>query len=483
MISRRHLLAGLGAAATVTGLTACSGRTPVTPGEGPSGGGGKLTWWDHFQPLQQLQRDTFAAFEKSDGVAVEYTVHQTAKLGQALQLAKQSNQLPDVHTNVGLEIPVRQLIADGWYQPLQLSTEVVDALPAESKVEGVNTFDGKLYSFPLFNFRQYWAATWFNRDLLEKAGLDPAAPPATYDDFRAACAKIKDLGTPAKGWINNLGAPGRIAEQVNYLVQAAGFAGTGGRLFATGELAFTDDVYANLLEFWLSLKTDGHLVEGSFDDTTARTRWAAGQAAFYMDGPWCPGSVQQAAKQFLPSMDVGPMLVPEAGMPVTAYRGAADGTFYISASSDQAEVASRLLEKFLTPEYAAGLATQMDQPPADLTVIDRAEVHESYRKAVKLMGEGCFLAPQAVLREPEVSKITAKIPKIKPDIGTIVQGLFAGEITDIRKALKEYQDKVNAATDKAFADAKAGGSKVDQSVFAFDNFEPRTDYTSDKYDA
>ena len=479
---RRRTLLGGTAAAAVAGLAAC-GPAPQDPtgGPGEGGDGASVTWWDHFSPLQELHEQVFAGAKESDGIAVEHTVHQTAKMGQALLLAKQSEQLPDVHSNVGLELPLRQLIEDGWYQPLELTPEAEKLIPEEARIEGVTTFDGKLYTFPIFNFRQYWAATWFNADLLGKAGLDPAAPPATYDEFREACRKVKDADGEANGWINNLGAPDRIAEQVHYLAQAAGFEGNGGTLYRTGEIAVDDDIYVNLIEFLHSLQVDKLVVEGQFDDKTARTRWAAGQSAFYLDGPWCVGAVKKDAESFLPSVDVAPMLVPEPGQQVTAYRGAAGGAFFVSGSSQNNEAASKVMARMLQPEYGQGLAEYQDQPPADLAAVERADVHPAYAKVIKLYGEACFLAPQAVVRDPEVSKVTAKIPKPKPDIGEIVQGLFSGQLTDVRAALKDLADRNRKARDKAFAEARKSGIDLDESVFAFSNWEPRKDYTQEMY--
>lgn len=479
MVHRRSLLGGLAATSLAAALAGCDASGGA--GNGPDAER-SLRWWDHFTPLQELQEQTFAAAAQQDRITVEHTVHQTAKLGQALQLARQSGQLPDVHSNVGLELPLRQLIADGWYQPLQLPAEVEAALPAEAKVEGVTAFDGELYSFPIFNFRQYWAATWYNAELYAQAGFDPAVPPKTYDEFREASRRIKALGTPANGWINNLGAPGRIAEQVNYLAQAAGFPGAaGGTRFVDGEIAIDDDVYVSVIEFWLSLKRDGLLVEGQFDDNTARTRFAAGQAGFFFDGPWCVGSIKADGERFLDQLAVGPMLVPEAGMEPTAYRGSAGGAFFVSGASTRPELASLVVARMTTPEYVAGLAAYQDQPPSDLTALDRAEVHPAYRTAIDLMGAGTFLQPQAVVRDPEVAEVTASIPATKPDLGAIVQGVFSGQITDIRGALREYAGKLRAAREKAFVDAKSAGSELDESVFAFPNWKPRVDYTADLY--
>ncbi len=479
-LSRRRLLQLGGIAAAGTLLGGCG------DGSGPGGSTGaqSIKWWDHFNPLKKLQEETFALAAKQSGITVQYTLHQTAKMGEALQLARQSNQLPDVHSNVGLKLPIPALIADGWYQPLQLSSEAQAKIPKESLIEGVTTVDGKLYSFPIFHARQYWAAVWFNKELVAKAGLDPEKPPQTYDEFRAAARTVQEkAGDGAHGWINNLGQPERIAEQTHFLAQAAGFEGNLGQEFKTGDYAFDSDPYVTVIEFMLSLKQDGLLMPGTnnMSDKVARARWSTGAAVYYFDGPWCSGVVKKDMAQFSDKIDVGPMLVPQQGTPVTAYRGPANGAFYVSGKSAHPDLASKVLELLLTPEYASGLAASMDQPPADLSVIDKADVHPAYKKLVDRFQSECFVAPLAVAKNRDVAKVQKETKEIKPGLGEIVQGAFSGDVTDVRKALKELSDKTNKERDRAFAAAKAKGAKVEENDYMFTNWKPRADYTKEMY--
>jgi multiple sugar transport system substrate-binding protein len=470
-------------AATVLGAAAVTGcdTAPSTPGADGSAGG-RLRWWDHFGPLEELQKSTFETFTADTGVQVEYTGYQTARMGEALTLAKQSKQLPDIHSNVGLDLPLRQLIDDGWYQPLQLPSEAESLIADEDRLEGVTTFDGKLYTFPLFNFRQVWAQTYINKTAAERAGLDPAAIPTTYDEFRTACQQVKASGGDAKGMINNLGAPNRIAEQVNYWVQAAGFGGSGGVLYTTGEYAYTDDTYLNLMDFLKSLQVDGLMVEGQFDDNEARTRWAGGQAVFYVDGPWCTGAVKKLSESAVDTIDVGQILVPEAGLQPQVYRASGGGPLFIAGSSTQPELASQLLAYLLEPDYAKGLAAAMDQPPLDLGVLDQVpEAHAVYRKGLQLAADTCFLAPQPVVRNPDVALATAKIAPIEPGIGELVQGMFSGDVTDMKAQLKTLSDKSNAAREKAIKEAKSDGIEVALDDFAFGDWTPGEDYGKDRY--
>ncbi len=57
------------------------------------------------------------------------------------------------------------------------------------------TIGGKVNSIP---FNSSSPVLYMNRDLMKKAGLNPAKPPMTYSEINAACEKIKAAGIEAK---------------------------------------------------------------------------------------------------------------------------------------------------------------------------------------------------------------------------------------------------------------------------------------------
>jgi multiple sugar transport system substrate-binding protein len=475
-ISRRRFLQSSAALASVGALAACGSSGG---GKTASGDAGPLSWWDHFGPLQPLQKKTFAKFAKAKGgVQVDYTWRNASKMGQALQLAKQSNQLPDVTSLAGLNIPVPALIKAGWLQPLELNSAATDRLKG-ALINGVHIFDGSVYNFPIFSPRQYSAANWFNIDLLKKADVDPDAPPGTYDEFRSAATAIQKQGKGTYGWIWNVGMPDRMGSQVDDMAQAAGFEGGGGVLYRTGEYAYHSDPYVNVIEFLVSLQKDKLLFPGStsFSDKIARARWVTGVAGFYFDGPWCPGAALQDSKDFATSLGVGPMLVPEKGTPVTGYRGVSGGPFFITKTAKNTEAANLLLSDFFTVEdYYIGVANAMDQPPRDLDAVAKSSAHKAYKKLIKMFDGQVFHAPVAVVRNADITKVLAETQTITPALGDIVQGALTGDVTDIRGSLKTLSDKSTAAREKAIKAATAKGAKVSMDDYVFSDWKPRTDY-------
>lgn len=484
--NRRQLFQASGALAAGALLGGCSRES--APGGAGEGAKGPLTFWEHNGGLQRLHQEILEEFENSaEGVPVEYHYEPLKSFGQSLQLAKQSGQLPDVHTLAGLGLPVAQLVQEEWFQPLDLH-DAVERLPADTLIEGITTFGGTVYTFPIISFRQYWTPTWYFSDRIAEFDLDPDSPPTTYDEFRSACAQVKQASDGnTYGWMAKLGAANHMSAEVDDLAQAAGFPGAQGLDFTTGEFAYDADGYVTALEFLLSLKQDEliHPASVSLPGAEAALRWAGGEAAFYFDGPWRPGLVVEETPQLSEHLRVAPMLVPEQGTPVTAYRPPQPGMYWIAHDSELGEEAGTLLrEHFTTEQYFTRMAQSMGQVPLDLDAAAKAEnVHPAYRQILEWYSDQVFLAPSPAVKNSDVSHVNAETRPVTPDIADTVNGLFSGELTDIRGSLKQLSGKLSAAREEAISVAKQKhGVDVDENAWAFPNWQPRTDYGNEMYD-
>ncbi|KAB8196801.1 extracellular solute-binding protein [Nonomuraea phyllanthi] len=481
-MTRRGFLAAAGTLAAAAATSACG----AGGGGGGGAGGNSLTWWDHQNQLQKAKAEIFAKFAKSPGgVPVQYTYYNPAKMGQALQLAKQSDQLPDIRTNAGLNLPAAALVASGWARPLELSDEA-QARVEDSLIEGLHVFDGKTYAFPIFSHQVYVAVPWFNTELVGRAGLDPEAPPKTYDEFRAAARKAQDAaGGDAYGWVWNIGMPNRLGEQLHDMAQAAGFAGGNGVRYETGEFAFHADEYLDVIEFLVSLRQDKVLVPGanSWLDDVARARWTAGVAAYYFDGPWCPGVALKDTPEFGEKLGVGPILVPEAGATVATYHPPQAGDYWLSPTTKHAAAANALLsDHFTTEEYSLQVAGTMSQPPRDISVVERSEAHPAYKKLIGWFQESVFLAPDPIAGNKDMKQVLIETKPVRPTLGDIVQGALTGDVTDVRAALTKLSSESAKQRDQAIAAAKSKGAQVSLDDYAFPNWKPRKDYLKPMYE-
>ena len=473
-ITRRTLLAG-GAIAGTTALAACRGGSSG----GSSGPGAPVTlrWWDHFSALQKVHAEWAKQQAQALGAQIEYTYNDVSKATEALQLANQSKQLPDVYSNV-VGLPLPALVAEGWLHEITLSEQAKASLPEGAYTEGITTIDGKLYGLPLFSYQQYAAAHWFNVDVVSAAGLDPDDPPASYDDFRANLEKIKATGGDAAPMVLALGGVARMREQIDDIAQAAGFPGFQGMRYRDGVFAYDDDTYVNAIEFWKELNDSGLILSGSGSLTVAdaRTRWASGVAGYFPDGPWCAGGAKNVVPEFVEKMGVGPILTPDGG-PVTTYRGTPAAQFFVAGTSAHPEEAIGVVESMTSTDYQKLLASGMDQPPSDLSVVESADVIEPYKQLARWFADSVKRAPEPIVRTPQISQVQSAQKPVSPHLGDIVQGYLGGDVTDLRAALRGLNDAFEADREQALTAATAGGAQVSLDDYAFGDWVPGQDWT------
>lgn len=486
-ISRRGLLGG-GATACAAPLLSglVSGCSAGASDAAPDGRrGGAITWWDHLQPLAKLHDGIGAAFSKRHGGAkVAHTVYNPDQMGQSLQLARKSRQLPDITTLAGLESSggspgalVSRLIRDGWFQPLALPAGARARIPSQGLVEGLNVFDGELYGLPIFSDRYHATLNWFDSRLVERAGGDPDHAPATWDEFRALARRVTKRGdNEVWGWIGGIQFTERLEA---HLTELAGAAGAPGQFDPrTGEYAYTSEPYVQALDFLKSLYDDKVLFpsSASLDVRTARSRWAAGSAAMFFDGPWNPGTVKASFPDFLPHMRVGQIPVPEAGRTPVYHGPRYASQLYLSASSRHPELASRLLGELTGTTYWKGLAEGMDQPPVSLGAVEEAEVADVYRQAIGLYADSVKLGPDPGMNNSRISEVTTRMREVRPNLGEITQGVMVGAVDDPAAELRKYQDGVTAERERAIKEARAEGVRASQADWVFPDWRFGRDY-------
>lgn len=477
--TRRSFLGGISAASLAGILAACSDSPPPTPGNGATGGGGggggggTVQWWDHFGGLQDLHRDWARDEGERIGSTIEYSYNEPGQAQEALQLANQSNSLPDVYSNV-LGLPLPALVESGWLHGIDLSDEAINRLPEGTFVEGISMLDGVIYGVPVLSDRQYWACTWYNAEIAEEVGFEP---PQSYDELRAALQAIADHGEYAPMTIA-LGAAGRTGDQIDDLAQAGGFPGWQGMRYDTGEYNYDHDAYINAIEFLKEINDNDWFLPGtnSFQIPDARGRWAAGNVGFTIDGPWTPGGVRNLNADFLPSMAVAGMLTPE-GEELQTARGAASGTWLMAGTTNEAEAASALIETFTRDDYQSALAEAMDQPPINLDVVADSDVIEPYAWLISDFQERVFRAPQPVVRNLDVARAQSLVTQVSTTLGDIIQGYLGGDVSDLRQELVNLNDENNRILDSAIERASEDGADVSRSDWEFPDWERGVDYT------
>lgn len=463
-LTRRGMLAGTGAAALLAG----AGVRPALAADMPM-----LEWWDVYQPLQALHQTLWDDMAAKGVAEVNYTASNPSNIMQSLQLAYRGGNAPDVLNMPNVKAStLASLRAADWFQPLD-NMGFDKPFQRAATAEGFTSFDGKLYGIPIFSALWHFASVWYSRDTAAAAGLDPTTGPASWDDMRAAAKAA--TGGENYGLMLPLQFGRRMADTFIDLAMAAGAPGEVD--WHSGDYAYASAPFVEALEFLMSFQKDGslHPASSAVDARQGRTRWAGGEALFFFDGPWNSGVLSSNFPEVVDGIGVANVPTPD-GATAQVYRGPKAATFFLSSQSKHAAAASRVLEAFTSDEYYIALAERMDQPPLDLSAVERANVHPTYRTAVAGFAETMRIAPEPLLRNPAVSQVYAKMRDVTPGLGEIIQGAFSGAFSDPRPFLQQFADGMSRERDRALKAAQDEGHAVTLEDWVFADWVPGENY-------
>ena len=189
--SRRRMLqasAGLGAGAALGGFMPRMARANETLN----------MWWWGEQELPGLQGFVDDAVKSYTAATVKPMLQDTAVVISQFQTAAAAGESPDIQF-LWNGIYHMESVWLGYLQPLEglVSDEVIKA----SSPTLLSRFGGKTYRLGWYPLPMIWI---YNKDLYDKAGLDADKAPATWDEFLAACDKLKGAGiAPVGGGIQD----------------------------------------------------------------------------------------------------------------------------------------------------------------------------------------------------------------------------------------------------------------------------------------
>lgn len=196
------LTAGTMAAALV--LAGCGSGTPGEPAPGndgdttteaeePGDGGSsgdavEIEFWHRtFTPVENdWYKDIVQKFnEAQDEVVVNVTEVPADAWDQKMKAAQAAGKAPDVYTHAGAiedAVEAEQFHELNGIVSDEALGEIIDAaLP-------VSAIDGTYYAYPLVLEPQ--TVLFWNKEMLDAAGVDSENAPATWDELLANCAKI-----------------------------------------------------------------------------------------------------------------------------------------------------------------------------------------------------------------------------------------------------------------------------------------------------
>ena len=359
--------AGVAVAALALTLAACGSdsddsdsNTDNSESSGSTDLSAELTWWDTSDATNEAPAydDLIAKFnEEYPDVTVK---HETVPFDQTQNkfktAAESGSGAPDI------------LRAEVAWTPEFASLGYLYALDGTAALENnfletplsSNVFDGKTYGVPQVTDT---LGLMYNKSLFEKAGLDPEAPPTTWDEVRDAASALKSKAKVDGIYINSGGyfllpfLYGEGADLVNVDDQT---------ITVNSPEAVTG------IETAQSLVKDGSAVKPTANDPygTMMTLFKEGKVGMIINGPWEVAGISDDPNfGGIENLGVAPVPAGSAGQgsPV----GGHNYVVYSGMDDAKAEAAAAFIAFMSSAESEAYIADELGLLPGNADSYDQ----------------------------------------------------------------------------------------------------------------
>jgi len=253
--------------------------------------------------------DYFNANNK-DNVTVKMDIMQHAALTEKMHAALASNTACNLHlsfTNGEYQVNNQLVAIDTIWENTSLQkSDFVESILNQMY------YNDKLYGIP---FQLSSGYVFWNKDLFTAAGLDPEAPPKTWEELVTISGKVND---PAK---NIIGGGFYYNDGMNYAMRAISYGGKliEGDTMDTLKAVLTDEKYIagnkKGLEIMMDLINQGSLPAIGNDDIAAA--FNAGTCGMYFSGAWTVAGAKAAGFNWgISLLPAGSEGIKQAGFPI-----------------------------------------------------------------------------------------------------------------------------------------------------------------------
>ena len=285
-------------------LTACGGgggpaATPATAEPSPPSLPVEVTWW---HGMAGTNGDAVKALTDKFNTANQGKIHVTATFQgnyddtlAKLKAGIQSNQVP---TMVQVyDIGSRFMIDSKQITPVQsfVDRDHYSVSDLEPNILGYYSINSKLYSMP---FNSSMPLLYINKDAFSAAGLDPAKPPATLDEIRAAAQKLtkKDASGQVTQYGFSAAIYGWFLEQWTARADAQYCNSGNGRDSKATKLQVNQAQDVKVVQWWAQMVADGLALNTGRKTSDAQAAFTAGRAAMNLESTGALRGYQAGAK-------------------------------------------------------------------------------------------------------------------------------------------------------------------------------------------
>lgn len=443
-------------------------------------------WVDSGDSKALFFRAYFDAFTaKYPNITFDYLGIPWTEIEQIVTLGVRNGNAPDVF-QVPLSIPSSEAVRSGWVRPIDDMIPDFAAwqaqFPPSSFIEGINVFNGRVFTFPRSTSKRGVHMTFSNTAYVQAAGYDPEMTPFTMDTFRDAARKITETGAGNYyGLMLAGGQPSRFADYTRGIGRLAGAVASQDDIdYRIGEYAFTSDGYVAAIELLLTMRDDGSVFPGSLslNDAQARAQMTTGVAGLIMEGEFTLPIWNRENPDFVYGVS-GLPIANDGTHGFETYQNTATNHQWIFADSAYPEIAGEIFRYLGSPEGQLAFVsiTGGSDPSIFESANEGANIDERVRRCYQVFDERMRLGPDPRVRNPQTSQVYLNMIQPTPNFGQTVQGLFAGQLSDVREAMQQLKDSYERSLDEAIAAAQGEGAQVSRDDFVFANWDPSVDYT------
>ena len=412
-------------------------------------------------------------------IKVEVTYANGSNWDDTFLALASSNELPDIIQPSG-NFLIGDLVENNWVQPLDELFDIKDRFPNEVFVEGVNMLDGEIYSYPRISTKS-GSIMLYHTDLMEEAGLDPTAPPKTWDELLEMSKQVTENVKGVYGFALPLkdGAGGQtllLARTLQPTMDGAGFD------YQKGEYDLDSPNVIQAVEFLLKMRDEGviHPNSPTLGLLDYQGLYANKQAAFGFNGQWIV-RVNEHELDGVEDYNVAEIPVSKEGDRL--YQGVVSGASdaYLTSTTKHPEEAVELL-KWLTSkeDYFVGqMKDDLLLPPHPDLIQDAGNYNSEPLKSLGQILEETVVYRPVYESNPgafEAKNVEKTLPPPRLTLNDIVIGAYIDEMKDWKDELTKLNDALNERLGEAIKKTQEEGIEVSKEDFTFPDFDGKSNY-------
>ncbi|MFC4222514.1 ABC transporter substrate-binding protein [Lysinibacter cavernae] len=300
--------------------------------------------WDENQ-VPALKQNIADFNKEYPNIEVKLDVTPWSQFWTKLQTQASSDTLPDVFWMNG---PNFQLYAaNDQLEPLTglIDDKKIDPANYPEALDTLYSYDGTQYGVPK-DFDTL--GLWYNKSILEQAGVEIPTDAWTWDEIHAASKKISDTLGDQGVYGMTTSLTGGQEGYYNSILQA------GGEIISEdGKKSGYDSPEAiEGIQFWTDLIADGSMPTlQQLSDTTANVWFTSGKSGFFYSGTWIVSELSEAEN----TMDLNVAPLPKGERQATVIHGLAN----VISSKSKNKAASEAFVTYLASKEAQTTQAEM----------------------------------------------------------------------------------------------------------------------------